>query len=350
MSHLMPNSVSEGTQAASLALIRDNAMTQGITSGAQFMVTLPMNKPSASVYDETVAYAFYRAMTLPDLRPVTLKCIASIFYNFFFRQFRAAYLPGRAPVSQVDLPLDKKIPFTPSWVTIYLDFVPFWIRMVAFLLRKYGRKAHNALMDFISSMGKLYAYAAGVYKKNFSTTVRPFYIARPRFFLIHMVDPHLMCIPSLHVMIAIRTYTKFMQIMKGFGDDKTCAAQIEEIRQGALAITRAILYIKQHSINCISAALYAMTCYDPELFTQEDAEAFTAELFSGKQPKAEPGRKLIAEHPASAPRSTIKADDANEIQGHIIGLFRRFLSEKKETENWDEPLMKFLREMPAAKS
>ena len=311
-----------------------------------------MNKSgSTSIYDESAVYAFYKTLSSPRLRPVTIKCIVSIFYNFFLRQYRAAFLPGRAPVSSVDHKLDEKIPFKPSWVAIYLDFVPFWVRMVSFLLRNYGRKAHDAVIDFISSMGKLYVYAAGVYQKNFSTTRRPFYIARPRFFLIHLLDPHLMCIPSLHIMIAIRTYTKLKQIMRNLGDEETLAPQIEEMRQGALAISRAILYIKQHSINCVSAALYAMCCFEPELFTPQDAQAFTVELLFGKRPAPATGKKNKANpalRPAAAPACAIKTNDAAEIQEHIICLFRRFLSERQEAKHWDEPLLKFLREMPKA--
>ena len=314
------------------------------------MVTFTMKKSgSNSVYDESVVYGFYKNLSSARMRPATIGCIRSIFLNFFFRQYRAAYLGSRSPVSWVDHPLDEKILFTPSWVSIYLDFVPFWVRMVSFVLKNYKRKAHNVIIDFISSMGKLYAYAAGVYQKNFSTTRRPFYIARPRFFLIHLVDPHLMCIPSLHVMIAIRTYTKFAQIIRNFGDDKTFAAQIEEMRQGALSISRAILYIKQHSINCISAALYAMCCFDPGLFTPEQAEAFTVDLFTGKRPQADSASKRRSNHavrPAAAPSGTISENDAQEIQKHVIMLFRRFLSDKKNSGPWDKPLLNFLDEMP----
>ena len=70
------------------------------------------------------------------------------------------------------------------------------------------------MRDFIYTMGDLYAFAAEVYKRNMSTTKRPFYIARPRFFVIHMLDPHLMCIPSLHVMVVIHTYLQFIEAAK----------------------------------------------------------------------------------------------------------------------------------------
>ena len=301
-----------------------------------------------SVYDASVAYAFYKTLSSPRIRPTAIKCIASIFYNFFFRQFKAVFLPGRAPVSKVDHPLDEKIPFTPSWVRIYLDFTAFWVRVVSFLLRNYGGKARTEVIRFIRSIDELYAFAAGIYQKNFSTTKRPFYIARPRFFIIHLVDPHLMCIPSLHVMIAIWTWIKFTRIMRNLGEEKKLAPQIEEMRQGALAISRAILYVKQHSINCIPATLYAMTCFDPALWTAADAEAFTIELLGGKRRTTETFLKKPVNYgvrPAAAPGDAIKADDALKIQNHIISLFRRFLSEKKDTEYWGAPLLKFLKEI-----
>ena len=300
----------------------------------------------ASVYDEAPVYAVYKTLTNAKLRSAVIRCVISIFYNFFFRQFRAAFLPGRAPVSKVDHPLDLKIPFKPAWVTIYLDFIFFWIRVISFLLRNFGRKAYKACEDFISTMGQLYKFAAGVYKQNFSTTERPFYIKRPRFLLIHLVDPHLMCIPSLHVMIAIRTYTKFRQIVRELGQETSLAVQIEEMRQGALAISRAILYVKQHSINCISAALYAMCCFDPELFTQEEAESFAIELFTGKSLPAMPCKKKPANYavrPGAVPRGSIKAEDTGEILAHVISLFRKFMSEQNENAYWGQPLLEFLR-------
>ncbi|MDR0664728.1 MAG: hypothetical protein LBF86_04305 [Helicobacteraceae bacterium] len=77
----------------------------------------------------------------PALRGPALRCIASIFGNFFFLQYKAVLFPGRIPVASVDHPLDAKIPFIPRWVDIYLDFVAFWIRILGFLLSRYGRRA-----------------------------------------------------------------------------------------------------------------------------------------------------------------------------------------------------------------
>ncbi|MDR2434705.1 MAG: hypothetical protein LBD47_09080 [Treponema sp.] len=307
-----------------------------------------------SVYDETIAYACFKTLCVPLLRRAGVRCVASIFGNFFFRQYRAALLPGRVPVSVVDHHLDARIPFTPSWITIYLDFVGFWVRTLSFLLHSYKRRSFSAARDFITSMGELYAFASETYRKNFSTTGRPFYIARPRFLLIHLVDPHLMCIPSLHVMVVIRTWTKFAAILRSFGDAERLAPQIEEMKQGALLITEAILFVKQHSVNCIAAALYAITCFDPELFPPAEAEAFTALLFE-KPPAPDPGSASVTRRgplpnagvrPSAAPRIKMAPEDVAEIKDHIINLYRRFLSERETAKTWDEPLLKFLRPLP----
>ncbi len=302
-------------------------------------------KTYTSPYSETSVYAVIKSILTPSLRPAFLKCVPVIFNNFFFCQWRAAFLPGRIPVSSVDHRLDQKIPFTPSWVTIYLDFVHYWVRMLSFLLRRYGRRAYIPVRDFIYSMGKLYEYAAEVYKKNMSTTKRPFYIARPRFFVIHLLDPHLMCIPSLHVMVVIHTYTMFSAIAKQLGEEENLKEQIIEMKRGALAITQAILFVKQHSVNCIPAALYAMTCFSPNLFPQEEAQAFVELLFSDFVKGEKSQEQTPAEHPSAAPTTKLPKADILEIKEHILNLYSRFLEEGKTAKAWHDPVLDFLRSM-----
>jgi hypothetical protein len=288
-----------------------------------------MKKPAKrSISDESIYYACFKTFSVPLLRRTGIACIASIFFNFFFRQYRAALLPGRVPVTRVDHQLDVKIPFSPPLVGVYLDFVGFWVRMLSFLLRKFRRRAYAPARDFIGSMGKLYAFAAEIYSKNLSTTRRPFYIACPRFFLIHLTDPHLMCVPSLHVMVVIRTYTKFRSMLRDMNEEEGLPERIEELRQGSLAITEAVLYVKQHSVNCIPAAMYAMTCFDRGLFPPEEAERFASDLFRGARQPAE--------------------GDLERIREHITGLYRRFLDEGEKAAHWTEPILNFLRGFPAA--
>jgi hypothetical protein len=150
-------------------------------------------------------------------------------------------------------------------------------------------------------------------------------------------------------MVVVWTYTKFAAILRSFNDAGRYAAQIEEMKQGALAITHAILFVKQHSVNCVAAALYAMTRFGGELFPQEEAEAFIKQLF-WEVPPAAPSRtgRLPSNYkvrPWAAPRTKIPVEDASLIRAHITSLFKRFLSEGKTTQNWEEPLLNFMRQM-----
>jgi hypothetical protein len=282
-------------------------------------------KHKQQITDRPVFTSMLRILAVPLLRKPACICVGRIFSNFFFLQHRAARNPGLIPVSGVDHALDETIPFTPRRVNIYLDFVSFWIRSQGFLLARYKKAAREAVRDFIESMGRLYIFAAGVYRKNMSTTRRPLYLLRPRFVLIRLTDPHLMCIPSLHVMVAVRTYTKFAETAKLLGED--LREELEALRQRALKITEAILYVKQHSVNCIPAALYAMTSFSPELFPPEEAEAFAA--------------CLLRDEKVPAP------EDREAIRNHIITLYRAFLAEGKNAPSWEYPLLAFLKDYGA---
>jgi hypothetical protein len=148
-----------------------------------------------------------------------------------------------------------------------------------------------------------------------------------------------MCIPSLHVMVVIHTYTRFTRIMGelGGGASPQAASLAAELFRGALDITEAILYVKQHSVNCVAAAMYAMTCFDGAAFPPEEAERFGAGLFAGDSPRT-----------AALPR--ISAEAGEELRGHILGLYRRLRDRAGEAGgDWAGPLLDFLeplRKMP----
>jgi hypothetical protein len=281
------------------------------------------------VKDISTVLTFIRVLSSPYLKGPGLRCILSIFRNFFLLQYKAAFFGGY-PVAQADHPLDEKIPFSPGKVDVYLDFVAFWVRTIGFLLRNFGNRALDGAREILDSMGALYQQAAEVYAVSFSTTRRPRYLARPRFLVIHAFDPHLMCIPSLHVMVVIRTYTLFRNLLRRLGAEERFSLQIEEIRRGALDITEAVLYVKQHSVNCVPAAMYSMTRFDPSLFPPVEGEDFCSRLFT--------------EVPLPG-----KEDDSAAVREHIRSLYRRFLTQGEGASSWEKPLLNFLFSLPKAK-
>ena len=66
-------------------------------------------------------------------------------------------------------------------------------------IRNSVTKHSMILPDFVYEIGLLYEYAGRVYSKCQSTTNRPGVIADFNFIVIHLFDPHLHCVPSLHV-------------------------------------------------------------------------------------------------------------------------------------------------------
>jgi hypothetical protein len=136
------------------------------------------------------------------------------------------------------------------------------------------------------------------------------------------------------VLVVIYTYTKFAAILRNLGDEETYAPRLAELKKGALNITEVILYVKQHSINCVAATMYAMTCFDAELFPPSEAEDFVSRLF------AEPD--LERSLPSAQKLPKIDPQDGEIIRNHIGTLYRRFLSERSDTESWDMPLIRFL--------
>ena len=272
----------------------------------------------------------------PSLLTRGLRCIRIILTRFFLFQYRSALFP-RLPVSGVEHPLDNLVPFNPRFIRIYLDFVAFWIRIVGFLSIGHGKEGKKLAADFIGSITELYNFAFQIYRKNLSTTNRPNY-KKKQFFLVHLVDPNLMCIPSLHVMLVVHSYTAFRGCLKKLGEEDT-GELAKKVYQGALTITEAVLYVKQHSVNCIAAALYAMSRFDPALFNIDDAESFICNLFKGDEsavpPEYLPHYKIPLVHP----------ENAVKLRNHMSDLYRFFL--EKESNDWTLPLLDFLKTLPS---
>jgi hypothetical protein len=293
--------------------------------------------------DRGTLSAALKIISTPPLWKSAVHCLSSISGNFFFLQYRGAALwktrsKKRIPVSKVDHPSDNAVPFSPERIAVYLDFSPFWIRTAAWLLDEArNNTAHrNAMVmearDFIDSIARLYEFAAVVYRQNLSTTSRPRYLKSIRFIIVHLFDPHLMCIPSLHVMLMIFMYTRARKIMRTFNLEEKYTAELEKIRAHSTEITDAVLYVKQHSINCVSAAMYAMTRFDASLFPYDEALKFCSSLFR------------------IAP--LVSGEVCEKMRSHICALYKAFYEagENLPGTAWDKPLLDFLAATRAAET
>ena len=273
-------------------------------------------------------FSFARIFAHAQLWPAALRCMAAILRYFFLLQYRAALFRRKIRVSSVDHPLDDAIPFDPKWAALYMDFSPFWIRLTGFLIARFAQAGVNEARSLLQAIAHLYRAAASVYRHNFSTTRRPRYYRQWNFVVIHLFDPHLMCIPSLHVMVAVSAWLRFSASLDALGAAGRFSEEEAWVRLQALRITESILYVKQHSINCISAALYTLTSLDGGLFPPETMSGLIARLL--------------------ADSIDIKEGDKKEITRYIENLYRRFLTEHQSAQCWQEPLLNFLSEKRGA--
>ncbi|MGI5173755.1 hypothetical protein H0R92_09160 [Treponema sp. OMZ 840] len=252
---------------------------------------------------------------------VFLKTVLS---DFFALQFSVKFGFKKIPIIRIDHPLDKIIPFDPSKVHTYLDFTDFWIRPMTLLFKRVGiKKALPYCTQYIRLIETAYAEAAFIYRFRMTTTIRPAYKKDRAFRMIHRLDPHLLCIPSLHVAVVVLTRTYYEQAFKELGfSEEECRVYGEELREGARKIIESVLYIKQHSVNCIPAALYMMLSLLKGSFTIPAGVEIINSLFCDAQ--------------------DISEDDKKAVRTHIHFMFERLLLEGCCEDDWTVPVKHWL--------
>jgi len=258
--------------------------------------------------------------------PAAHSYIATVFKDYLMLQFLEKWGFKHIPIVNVQTPLDDKIPFTPSKVTIYLDFVNFWLRPITMLMKRYGiSRSLPFCIDYLHMIKKAYQEAARVYKFRLSTTNRPDYNDMPQFRSIHRLDPHYLCVPSLHIAIIVLTYSFYRRLFETehFTQQEKDMWN-KELYTEAVQIGESVLYIKQHSVNCVPAALYMMTRISDGLFTSDDAVGFIDNLF------------------VHAPE--ISADNRRQIIDYIQYMYERLLLEGFHEADWVLPVQHWLLE------
>jgi hypothetical protein len=215
------------------------------------------------------------------LKP-TLSFIGTVLGRFFFDQFMYRLKPGRVPVKNIEHPLDAWIPVRYEMAGVYLGFIQLWIFALAYLRKRIGREFDDDLVDFLAGLRRCYADAAGIYGQCLSTTRRPARAPCLRLAFVYAVDPHLFCVPSLHVLVVGYTYQCLRDLLAARGLAGRFTVELEALRNQAIAITESILYVRQHSVNCIPAALSMLQVIVPS-YDASEAKSFLSELF-GNEP------------------------------------------------------------------
>lgn len=266
-------------------------------------------------------------LTLP-FHPRAVSAVYPLFHviikDFFLLQFLEKWHILKIPVVHVDHPLDKKVPFTPERVGIYFDFINIWIRPLSMLLSRFGTKKGIVLCrEWLERLKTTYKEAAKFYRFSLSTTERPKYFKSPSFLKIHLLDPHYCCVPSLHIAIVVLCFSFYRDLFsrEGFGEEEK-ERWNKELYENAVAIGETVLYVKQHSVNCIPAALYMMTKIHSDIISTDTCIDFINALFREQ--------------------TDIPNEDKMAINSHIQYMYERFYLEGLHYEDWREPVQRWI--------
>lgn len=284
------------------------------------------NQNQKPFFEYSAIRTFKRIFKYPITQKGVNPLVKTVISNFFTIQQKQKFKITNIPVVHVDHKLDELIPFTPKKVKIYLDFIWFIARSMDMLFFKIEeQKAVDALAGFETFFSDLYKEAGSIYSKILTTTERPKYFGTPRFVLIHAFDPHLLCVPSLHVSIVAGTYAFIRKILNSCDiNEYEKENLLKESYFGAVKITESVLFVKQHSINCVAGALYMLTAAHSEGFwTEEDANNFVDSLFKDS--------------------NEIFPSDVLEIQNYIKATYKKLLENRKKSQPWQKPLLDWLK-------
>ncbi|MCR5289447.1 MAG: hypothetical protein K6E51_05600 [Treponema sp.] len=270
------------------------------------------------------SFNWFKAYPILLTRPETVKSAYSFLYTVtksylgiqFFQKWGLFHLP----VVNVQTDLDDRIPFTPHRVGIYMHFVNFWLQPLVMLITRYG--IHNAAPicnRYLDAIKKIYQEASKIYMFSLSTTNRPDYRETKEFRTIHRFDPHLLCVPSLHIAIIVLCYTFFRDVFSDADFTEEERKQWNaELYKGTVEIAESVLYVKQHSVHCVPAAMYMMTRTFPELFSSQDAVQLINDMFSRVD--------------------DMTPEDRKEIREYIHYMYERLYLEGLQEEDWTVPV------------
>lgn len=287
------------------------------------------NMELISINGMGVAKAYLTVFTHPASLPAILSFIGAVAWKFFIFQYLEKIHIRRVKITLADHKLDSTIPFREDTAKTYLDFINFWIRPLSLAVEKFGWH-RGALISrrFIKKIAFAYNEAYRVYSKNITTTSRPKATTKT-VRNIQRADPHYCCVPSLHIVIVLLVIFFWR---KNFAAEGYTPAEMEkwnrELYDRGLSIAQSVLYMKQHSVNCIPAAMFMITVTEKELVTPEDIYKFIDEIFKDSK--------------------DIKPEDRNAIQQHIRETYSQYLEKYEGSEesdrDWANLILQWIRD------
>ena len=286
-------------------------------------VTTEKEPPIKPIRQYNPLKVYFFVFTHPQTWKSTLRFVATAAKYFFWLQFKRKHGFLKTKIIPVDSPLDDYVPFKPEKIDIYLDFINFWIRPIALLVEQRRDHAAKRISDFLMLINRCYKEASDFYKFRMSTAKRPAGIANRKFIWLKMLDPHYLCVPSLHVSVVVLAITYFKHAFKEeqFSEEEQKFYNTE-IYTEAIEIAEAVLYTKQNSVNCIAAALYMMNCMLEGEFNIQDAVDFINKMFANAADITDEHKKIVNEQ--------------------LNMLFEKLLLEGTSEYDWVTPLKRWI--------
>ena len=236
------------------------------------------NSDSNRIKNLCVTSAVITVLSRKETRKTGFKFLVTIVTKFFIPQHQRRLRIKKRNIVNVDHELDKLIPFSSDYMQVYMGFSKLWIKSIYFLYKEFGKESLPYIDKFIRSIEQLYKNGFDVADSCQSTTTRPGSGRNLKLRLLHWIDPHLHCVPSLHVMVVSFNHLRIGSIINELSDDPgEYKKELDYLWNQAVLITNSILYMKQHSINCIPAGLFALSAECPE-FTDTYAVKLIEEL------------------------------------------------------------------------
>ena len=251
-----------------------------------------------------------------------------VIWKFFLLMYFEKIHIRRIKVTSVDHELDNTVPFREDCFGIYIDFINYWIRPLSMLLKKFGHlKGIKLCQEWIKTITYTYNEAYKVYSKNLTTTRRP----KPETKAVknlQKADPHYCCVPSLHIAIIVLTISFYRMVLEreDFTEEEKTNFNAEIYSHG-IEIAESVLYMKQHSVNCIPAAIYMMIKITPEIMNVEIAEEIIGDLFKNA--------------------TDITEENKEKIKAHIQKFYHELLSESELYGHWSIPVLNWIKNYTA---
>jgi len=244
--------------------------------------------------------------------------------QFLYRHALRTGSPIAPAVRNIEHPLDALVPVRYEAIDTYLGFVQMWISALSYIRRREGRRFNGAIIDFMTGLERCYVDAALVYGQCLSTTRRPEQAPNLRLAFVYAVDPHLFCVPSLHVLVVCYTYQKLADILFESGLSAAYAVELAALRNRATAITESILYVRQHSVNCIPTALSMLSVIVPS-YDQKESLDFLNTLFASDASIAPEDRNDMVDYMASLLSSlSASGPGQDERYGAIVQFLKSY--------------------------